>query len=467
MISAATLAVHYAATNRRVSRREDASAAQADSTAVAADEASQAGFTSPVMRFIYRYGYAIAMAVLSVVVAAFSLYNLSAADLLPDEYTSLMASRGILMHGMPVYPMTGVIYSRSALFHYLLALSMIIAHSTTNMTADRCISGIWQIAVTIQVYFLGREMKGRGVGLVSAVVVGLSPFMIYYAREARFYAQFAYFSALFTYFLYKSIRNPESVKLRAYTCLAFIGTYASQEFAVTLLPAWILIIILSGQAREWLSWKTSRWLVLAIGLIGLEFVLYTKYCVTPLKEVDQETILLMSIHADDLDQIPSMLFSGNERSQLLSGLLYFLGFFAVLLRPLFRPKAADTPDQNQLVENRFVQWRWWNFLYVFVTIGITLTTLTTPHPANRYVIHMFPPFAVCSVCVLFTVAEWMSEYDQADLRRAAHRAFRAGAVYRSDGSPDGARPAAGSRLAQYRIQPHAEPRHDARDQLRP
>lgn len=408
LISAATLAVHYAATNRRVSRREDASAAQADSTAVAADEASQAGFTSPVMRFIYRYGYAIAMAVLSVVVAAFSLYNLSAADLLPDEYTSLMASRGILMHGMPVYPMTGVIYSRSALFHYLLALSMIIAHSTTNMTADRCISGIWQIAVTIQVYFLGREMKGRGVGLVSAVVVGLSPFMIYYAREARFYAQFAYFSALFTYFLYKSIRNPESVKLRAYTCLAFIGTYASQEFAVTLLPAWILIIILSGQAREWLSWKTSRWLVLAIGLIGLEFVLYTKYCVTPLKEVDQETILLMSIHADDLDQIPSMLFSGNERSQLLSGLLYFLGFFAVLLRPLFRPKAADTPDQNQLVENRFVQWRWWNFLYVFVTIGITLTTLTTPHPANRYVIHMFPPFAVCSVCVLFTVAEWMS-----------------------------------------------------------
>jgi len=202
------------------------------------------------------------------------------------------------------------------------------------------------------------------------------------------------------YLLYRSVQSPEIAKYRTWTMLAFTGAYLSQEFAVTLVPAALLVILLSHQTPLWLRWGTFRWVILAALCILAEFCLYSKYCITPLMSVDTDTMLLMAFHTDMLDVLPSMLLVGNERSHLVIGVLYGLGLIAVCLRPFFPQK--EIPAGR---EEHPAPFNWGNYLYLVSGITIMVTALLTPRPANRYIIHMFPVVCVTAACV----AVWLSD----------------------------------------------------------
>ena len=348
-------------------------------------------------RFTARYGYAFGLGVVMTVAAVVYLYHLGANDYLPDEYTTLMAARGILQHGIPLYP-SHIIYPRSVIYHYLLALIMWLTGSTTAPLSSRLLAGLWTIALLPVVYLFGRELRGRAVGLVSAAVTAFSPFMIFYAHEARFYTQFSFFATLMVYFLYKSVRHPQNSRYRAATILAYAASYLSQEFSITMILPTALVIVLARQLPAWMRWTTLRWIALAFLCMLAEIVIYAKFGQTPLMSIDTDTMLLMAFHTDKLELLLSMLLVGSENSHLLIGLFYVAGLLWTFLRLFRRPASADGASGP-------VVWVWWNYLYLFTGVTCLLTTLLTPRPTNRYIIHMFPCVVLTAVAVAFRAGE--------------------------------------------------------------
>jgi 4-amino-4-deoxy-L-arabinose transferase-like glycosyltransferase len=339
---------------------------------------------------VRHWGFAAAIALIMLSALSFYLHGLGNDDYLPDEYVSILAARGILHRGIPIFEHTGIIYTRSALYHYLLAGSLALSGGVPTPLTTRLIATLWQLALIPLVYLFGREIKSRKAGLAAAALTAFTPYMIYYAREARFYTELAFFTTLTFYLLLKSVRNPDRNGYRVGVVLAFCGAYLSQQFAFAMIPAIVLIIVFSGQTRAWLRRGNLAWILFAIGVMGADLYAYLKWCQTPLPFVDEESVLPLALHTDVLELLPSMLLSSNERAQLPLGLLFLGGLVYMALR-LFR-----APDPE--AERPAGEWSWGNYLYLSAGLTILVTTLTSSRPANRYIVHVVPLVALIAAC---------------------------------------------------------------------
>ncbi len=80
------------------------------------------------------------------------------------------------------------------LYHILLHLWMSIGGQGEAWV--RSLSALFGILTIIVIYFLGKTLSGALVGLLSALVLALSPFHIQYGQEARSYAMLGLFASL-------------------------------------------------------------------------------------------------------------------------------------------------------------------------------------------------------------------------------------------------------------------------------
>ena len=364
---------------------------------------------------LIRYGCPCAIA--AIMLAAFTIYRHGIANesFLADEYVSMLAAHGILKRGIPIYLNTGIVYTRSSLFHYLLALFMAVG-GEKNVHAVRLVANLWGVATIPLVYCFGREVQGRVTGLAAAALLAFSPFWVYYAREVRFYTQFGFFTTLTFYLLLLSVRNPLAARYRVGAILAFCGGYLSQQFIIAVVPPAFLVLALAGSWRQWLRRDTWTWLVFALGVMLFDFAAYLKWCQTPLAYVDAESVLLLSIHTDFLDVLPAMLLSNFERSQAAIGLLYLGGLFALFVRlfraappdtlppnPLNSVASAATPDEASQTGTFPVPgsgvWNSGNYLYFTSALTIVINALISARPATRYIVHVAPLVALTAAYV--------------------------------------------------------------------
>ena len=351
--------------------------------------------------WLARYGFGLGVTVIMLV--AFVVYRRGIANegFLADEYVSMLAAHGILKRGIPIYLNTGIVYTRSALFHYLLALFMALG-GEKNVAVVRLLPTLWGVATTPLVYWFGREVQGRMTGLVAAALLAFSPFWVYYCREVRFYTQFGFFTTLTFYLLLRSVRDPDSARWRVGTLLAFCAGYLSQQFIIALVPPALLVLVLSGQWRRWLRRDALPWVAFTLAVMLFDFYAYLKWCQTPLAYVDDESLLLLSFHTDSLDTLPAMLLSNFERAQATVGLLYLGGLFALFVR-LFRAHEGDN-------DVRTAGWKWWNYLYLTSALTILINTLIAARPNTRYIVHVAPLVALTAACVAVhlcrTAGDW-------------------------------------------------------------
>jgi len=61
----------------------------------------------------------------------------------------------------------------------------------------------------LPIYLIGKELFEKKVGLISAFLLSISPFHIYYSQEVRYYSYFTFFSLLTMFFLCKSIKEKD------------------------------------------------------------------------------------------------------------------------------------------------------------------------------------------------------------------------------------------------------------------
>lgn len=127
------------------------------------------------------------------------IYTLDAKSLWVDEIGEvIVASNDIL----------GVLMGAST--HYSPPLDYLILHfflilGKNNFIA-RLPSVVFGVASIGMIYLLGADFYSKKVGLISAFLLAISPFCIWYSQEARMYSLFLFLAIISFYFFFRSIK---------------------------------------------------------------------------------------------------------------------------------------------------------------------------------------------------------------------------------------------------------------------
>ncbi len=350
-----------------------------------------------------KVGTAIAVAVLVcllVVSAAFCYHGIGRQGFLADEYVSMIAGKSILQHGVPVFQNTGIIYTRSSLFHYLLAFFMIIG-GAANKDILVSLPILWHLATIVLIFVWARQLKGNWAAMLAAALVALCPLLIYFAREIRFYSQFTFFTTLVFYLLWRSLQEPEKDWYKTGAMLAFSAAYLSQQFALGYLPAVLIVVALSGNLRRWFRGLPLASGLLAIGVMGLDALAYFKYCQTALPYIDSESVSPIALHPDVPEVLPSMLLSGYERNLFAAGGAYLFGAIWVVLGWI-----SSASVRARAFSGR---WTWWSYLFLVTGLSIIVSDLIVSRPTPRYIVHLLPMVLLTVACGIAYVVEILPE----------------------------------------------------------
>jgi mannosyltransferase len=132
---------------------------------------------------------------------------------------------------------------------YYLPLLLWVKIFGTNEVSTRSFSALAGIGSIILVYWIGRELFDKRVGLLSAFLMAISGFQIDYSQTARFYSFFEFTTLLSFLFFALSFRSKRVIHYAMYAMTSILMVY-SHAFGVFILAAQNLFFIL--------QWKSVR-----------------------------------------------------------------------------------------------------------------------------------------------------------------------------------------------------------------
>lgn len=98
----------------------------------------------------------------------------------------------------------------------------------------------------ISMYFVGKEFKGKNLGILSASITALSSFLIYFSQEVRFYSLLFFFSSLALFFTLRLCQKPNRKDFVLYVISNFLIIFTHTLgfifvfFNVLFLSLWLL-----------------------------------------------------------------------------------------------------------------------------------------------------------------------------------------------------------------------------------
>ena len=134
-------------------------------------------------------------------------------------------------------------YNSSPLFHYAVAISVLIKDSEFFARFPSVIFGILTI---ILAYFIAREYS-KFAGIISALFFSVFYLEVFYSRQARFYQLFQLLFFLSIYLLYKSKQNP---KFLYFAVASFLLTVITHLEGLILAPFFIFHIFYFNR-KKW------------------------------------------------------------------------------------------------------------------------------------------------------------------------------------------------------------------------
>jgi hypothetical protein len=161
------------------------------------------------------------------------IYSLGNAPFWIDESISAIASKNILLKGVPVLD-SGFYYSGAHFFQYPQALSMLIFG--LNEFGARFASVIFGLLTIVLAYMIGKQYSKSG-GIIAALFLSVFYLEVFFSRQARHYQLFQLMFFLTIYLLYKSKEKP---KLMYAALAALIITIDTQEAGLILLPVFAM-----------------------------------------------------------------------------------------------------------------------------------------------------------------------------------------------------------------------------------
>lgn len=109
--------------------------------------------------------------------------------------------------------------------YHILLQAWTFVFGSTNISIARYLSLVFFIATIPAVYFLGKMVFGRRVGLFSALLITISPFMQWYGSEARMYSMLAFLTVIHYILFIKIFQKGKPVDWVLYTIVTIAGLY--------------------------------------------------------------------------------------------------------------------------------------------------------------------------------------------------------------------------------------------------
>lgn len=181
---------------------------------------------------------AVIVATMTVIAAVLRLHLLAARSLWIDEAASVNFAT------MPWWPFLRLLWSyqgNMTLYYFLLRGWV---HLGDSEAVVRGLSVLFGVATVPALYALGTRMFDRVTGVTAATLLSVHSFHIQWSQEARAYSLLTFLLVLTTYFFVRAMDSPRAKRYWvAFTLSAALSVYA-HIFAVFLLPAYALAIIL-------------------------------------------------------------------------------------------------------------------------------------------------------------------------------------------------------------------------------
>jgi uncharacterized membrane protein len=129
---------------------------------------------------------------------------------------------------------------------YYLPFHLWVQIFGTAEVSTRSFSALIGIGSVVLIYLVGRELFGKSVGLLSAFLMAISGFQIYYSQIARFYSFFEFTALLSFLFFILALRSKRILHFALYGAASILMVY-SHPFGVFILAAQDLFFILQGK----------------------------------------------------------------------------------------------------------------------------------------------------------------------------------------------------------------------------
>ncbi len=255
--------------------------------------------------------------------AGLRVYKLDFQPLHDDEYTSLQAIVMIARTGLPSFVPDGVTYSRSPVYHYLVAA--VVRLFGENLWSFRLPTVWFAVGTCLLLYRFGSTlMKRPWVGLAASALFAIHPITVFTGHMIRFYEQQSFFSLLGIYLFCRGFATGSSQKYRYLTLIILLCAILSQEITAVMALQIAVGALLFGRD---LGWRANLRLVLVgccvVVIVGLDFLVFQIHCLTRLEGVSPNMEASIQLHFWQPYYFLSA-FIGYSRIHVLASLIILL-----------------------------------------------------------------------------------------------------------------------------------------------
>jgi len=195
---------------------------------------------------------------------ALMLRNLGYLSMWMDEGFHALAVDGVLRHGYPLYP-SGHIYWKAILYVYVLSgLAKVFGATALTFRVFSVLCGAGLIALS---YYVGRRFFSRTIGLLTALILGLSVWEVEYSRLALYFVpiQLAYLACLYVFYRAFIEDRPE---FRPWVYVLFILIPQVHQLGMGVIFCFPALLVIRGWKRFW-----KRDSAVAFGIVTLSYCL--------------------------------------------------------------------------------------------------------------------------------------------------------------------------------------------------
>jgi mannosyltransferase len=312
---------------------------------------------------------------------AVRIYRLQYQSFWRDEVDAILFATGSWSKLLSMFTAAG---ENGPLYFVLLRPWLAVAGSTEF--AARFFSLIWGVLAIPLTYRLGRRLLPTDVSVLGALLVAVSPYLIWYSQESKMYALLVCLTALSAWCLLGALQGRGRGLWIGYIVATSLSFYV-HLLAVVLLPLHVLLFILGGR-RAWSHWRGAS---IAAAWLTVPYVPFMRWEIRTFMSSFNTGHPFYS-----LDSMIGILFQGysfglRTPTTLEISLILFLLLLATFL---YRQTIALWSH----LEVR-PQALWW--LYVLAPVGVVfLISLRTPLFADRYVIAIAPAYYLILACGL-------------------------------------------------------------------
>lgn len=247
-------------------------------------------------------------------------------------------------------------------------------------------------ATVLPIYWLGRALYDRRVGIVAAALFTFNAYSVRYAQEARSYALFLLLSTLSSAFLVAWLRHPTRRNWLAYVLASSLSVYAHFYALLLIASHWLAVtqtgsLQVTGQPEERLREIRRAWTTIAITVSPL-IIFVAKTGAGPIKW----------IHRPSPGEVTDLFkYLAGGQNWILPAVLTLSCIACVLqcARGLMRGRGWDI-------------WRC-QFLVIWLLFPIVLTlalSFARPVFLARYMIFCLPAFLILAAAGLEQLRPW-------------------------------------------------------------